>query len=184
MARSKWGLISGIPHLGKLILRKGTFDVVVTFEVIEHLLQPHEFVRELLEYVRPGGYLLIMTDNFESRVVQQLGAAFPKWIPHTHVSHFSPASLERVLADNGSSIEARLSFTPWELIARNLFYKLSRKNVQSVESFNLENALKSEMSGTFHMFRLRHLLNKTWARLSADENLNGELMYVLASSRG
>ena len=61
---------------------EGSFDLVTAFEVIEHVAYPRTFVEELEEYVKPGGQLLIMTDNFESKVVKDLGElAFPKWIP-------------------------------------------------------------------------------------------------------
>lgn len=71
-------------------LPKEHFDVITCFEVIEHLPTPREFVGELASYVRPGGKMVIMTDNFESAVCRTLGPEFPKWIPHSHISHFSP----------------------------------------------------------------------------------------------
>ena len=62
---------------------RGAFDLVSAFEVLEHALNPAAFLAELSDYVAPGGYLVIGTDNFESGVVRALGPGFPKWIPHT-----------------------------------------------------------------------------------------------------
>ena len=70
---------------------------MTAFEVIEHTLNPVEFIREMTQYVKPGGRLLIMTDNFCSRRAQSLGAGFPKWIPHVHISHFSPVTLKSAI---------------------------------------------------------------------------------------
>ena len=64
---------AGLPRAG--------FDVVSCFEVIEHISEPIAFVQELAEYVRPGGSLIVMTDNFESRAARRLKGSFPKWIP-------------------------------------------------------------------------------------------------------
>ena len=94
-----------------------SYDVVTAFEVIEHIENPSAFVTELLMYVKPGGLLLIATDNFESAVVRFLGRNFPKWIPHTHVSHFSPETLTRVMKEKGLHILKEMSFTTTNLMA-------------------------------------------------------------------
>ncbi|MGH8556769.1 MAG: class I SAM-dependent methyltransferase, partial [Methylococcales bacterium] len=74
-------------------LRHSSFDLVTSFEVIEHLVNPIEFLEKVAALVKPDGYLVIMTDNFESRIAVRMGAHFPKWIPHSHVSHFGPGVL-------------------------------------------------------------------------------------------
>src|SRR4029453_13739408 len=96
---------------------KANFDIVTTFEVIEHIQDPRSFLSELIGYISPGGYLLVMTDNFESDIVRALGAGFPKWIPHSHISHFGSSVFERLISDAGMVVTRRLSYTPWELTA-------------------------------------------------------------------
>ena len=62
--------------------------------------------------------MIIMTDNFESRAAKSLGAKFPKWIPHSHISHFSPNTLQACIESvKGLSVSRWLSYTPWELSA-------------------------------------------------------------------
>jgi 2-polyprenyl-3-methyl-5-hydroxy-6-metoxy-1,4-benzoquinol methylase len=95
-------------------LPKSSFDVVSCFEVIEHIVQPISFVSELAEYVKPGGIMIIMTDNFTSSIATKLGAEFPKWIPHSHISHFTPQTLIRCIESvEGLKVEKQLSYTPW-----------------------------------------------------------------------
>jgi 2-polyprenyl-3-methyl-5-hydroxy-6-metoxy-1,4-benzoquinol methylase len=156
------------------------FDMVTAFEVIEHIADPRGFVAELAKYVKPGGYMLIMTDNFESKVARGLGAGFPKWIPHSHISHFAPSTLERVVADAGLVIIHRMSYTPWELVLRNFRNRLlcTKKNPSS--AFNFSVVLQTEMKGTFPLFRLRLALNKILAQMRTVDSLDGALMYVLA----
>src|SRR5262245_62733492 len=45
-------------------LPTGSFALVACFETIEHVPDPVRFIRALARYVRPGGALLVMTDNF------------------------------------------------------------------------------------------------------------------------
>ena len=100
-------------------LTKESFDVVTCFEVIEHVPKPIEFLSELALYVKPGGKMVIMTDNFGSWPCRVLGPEFPKWIPHTHVSHFTPSTLVRCIESvAGLHVKQFLSYTPPELTAR------------------------------------------------------------------
>jgi len=163
---------SGVP--------KNHYDLVTTFEVIEHTRDPRAFLGEVIEYVKPGGYCLVMTDNFESRVARSLGAGFPKWIPHAHISHFSAATFERLVRDSGMTITRRLSYTPWELLLRNLYCAARGKTALPSEVFNLEQVLESEMGGRFRLFRTRRALNRIWAQMQSRDNLDGAVMYILA----
>lgn len=107
-ARDQLGLKVHSTSLSQASLPKEHYDVVSSFEVIEHIPDPVSFVTEMVEYVRPGGILLIMTDNFECKIVNTLRGSFPKWIPHTHVSHFAPESLRRCIESvPGLAMEGR-----------------------------------------------------------------------------
>jgi SAM-dependent methyltransferase len=179
----------GINHLGVDIrntalssagLIKGSFDLVSCFEVVEHIQDPASFLEELLAYVRPGGFLLVMTDNFESKVARELGPSFPKWIPHCHISHFGPITLEALFSSlKGIEVTGRLSYTPWELLARSFYVRMLGRHSSAKEGFSLAGALNSEMEGTYRFFVLRRLINFRWARLSATKNLGGALMYLV-----
>ncbi len=160
-------------------LLKDSFDLVACFEVIEHIPDPPMFLDELLSYVKPGGYLIVMTDNFESRVARELGPGFPKWIPHSHISHFGPETLERLFMDKGIEVVSRLSYTPWELLARLYYFKLRGVRQSPENTFNLSDVLTQEMHGHFRLFHLRRVVNLLWARLTAQPNLDGALMYLL-----
>jgi SAM-dependent methyltransferase len=50
-------------NLAALPLRSGAVDLVATLQVIEHVWNHAEFVRECLRVLRPGGTLLVTTPN-------------------------------------------------------------------------------------------------------------------------
>lgn len=160
-----------------------SFDVVACFEVIEHVPKPTEFIKELLKYLKPNGQLLIMTDNFESNVAKDLGAGFPKWIPHSHISHFGPGTLEKLLQDSGLEVTARLSYTPWELLVRKFYSSFRGIQKTPQESFDLTETLASEMQGTLRLFSLRRLINKLWVKVSVRNDLQGALIYIVAKRK-
>lgn len=179
-AKAELGLNVISARLGDSGLKKGSYGLVTSFEVIEHIPAPVGFIQELAEYVKPGGYLMIMTDNFDSRMARALGASYPKWIPHSHISHFSAETLSGVLGGLANFERVKsLSYTPWELMLRNGLCRFRGKRKTPAESFDLAAMLESEMRGTYCFFALRKRLNKIWARLALSSNMDGDLIYFL-----
>lgn len=42
----------------------GLFDLVVSFEVIEHVIDPTDFMRRCASHARPGGWVAVVTPNW------------------------------------------------------------------------------------------------------------------------
>ncbi len=56
--------------------KKGSFDIVLGVQVIEHLVNPDQFLRNAREVLRPGGVVVISTPNLAAwfnRVIFMLG---------------------------------------------------------------------------------------------------------------
>jgi len=84
-----------------------SFDVTVSFEVLEHLADPDNALRELRRVTRPGGTLLFSVPNvvsFISRVRIVLGG-LPPSISHdpTHLRHYRRRDIAALLARHGLS---------------------------------------------------------------------------------
>lgn len=92
----------------------GHFDVVASFEVIEHLFAPAEFVAHMLRLLRPGGLMLLTCPNGNGFDIQTLGIASAS-VDHEHLNYFNPSSLARMLASSG--MEVLEVFTPGRLDA-------------------------------------------------------------------
>lgn len=153
------------------------FDIVTIFEVIEHIPTPHEFILKACERLKPGGSLIVGTDNFTSDVVRVLGEQFPKWIPHEHVSFFTPALLERVLMKSGQlALSGVRSFTPWELLLRRLMFRATggRKGGKPY-SYQAEQNAGSNRGYRYFAFRLA--ANHVWFKLTHKPSPDGEMMY-------
>jgi 2-polyprenyl-3-methyl-5-hydroxy-6-metoxy-1,4-benzoquinol methylase len=151
------------------------YDLVTTFEVIEHINDVSKFIDQVHNKIKSGGYLLIMTDNFFSNIVKRWGKNFPKWIPHSHVTHFGSNSLIKLLEDNGFVITKFGSYTPWELWAK--FYIEKLKFIKFLpDKSNLENEFKNK----FSLFYMRNILSPLFAKLSFKEDMNGQLIFILA----
>jgi 2-polyprenyl-3-methyl-5-hydroxy-6-metoxy-1,4-benzoquinol methylase len=75
----------------------GSFDVVTSVEVIEHVTDPRDEVARMSTLLRPGGALYLTTPNFNSLTRRITG---PNWrvieYPE-HLNLFTPRTLDRLL---------------------------------------------------------------------------------------
>jgi SAM-dependent methyltransferase len=87
-------------NLAALPLPDGSVDVVVNFQVIEHLWDQAQFVRECLRVLRPGGTLLMSTPN---RITFSPGLDTP--LNPFHTRELNAAELTELLTGEGFGIE-------------------------------------------------------------------------------
>jgi len=100
-------------------------DVVVSFEVIEHLFDPRRFVQACFRGLRRGGVLVLTCPNIKGFETAVLGA-LSSTIDCEHLNYFHPASLSALLEREGFDILE--SSTPGELDT-----DLVRKKLESGE---------------------------------------------------
>jgi len=83
-------------HIGTLEtagLEPGSFDVVYSNAVIEHLQHPAEVIGEAFRVLRPGGLFFADTVNLESYTWKFLGPRWKLFDPRMHLSLFTPDTL-------------------------------------------------------------------------------------------
>lgn len=111
----------------------GPFDCITAIDFIEHTTSPRRFVLELLDRIKPGGYLLIATGNMDAATFRFMGArywycAFPE-----HIAFVSPRWSKRICDLAGLQMVRQLPFSHGRdgprrnLVegSKNLLYRLS-----------------------------------------------------------
>ncbi|MBZ5503744.1 MAG: class I SAM-dependent methyltransferase [Acidobacteriia bacterium] len=78
-----------------------SFDVITTFDVLEHVYQPRQFLGKVLEWLKPGGLFYTMLPNIDSWEARIFGSYWYGLELPRHLFHFSPQSLRHVMATLG-----------------------------------------------------------------------------------
>jgi 2-polyprenyl-6-hydroxyphenyl methylase/3-demethylubiquinone-9 3-methyltransferase len=93
-----------------LAARFGTFPVLVSLEVVEHLYDPRSFARRVHDLLMPGGTALISTPfhgylkNLAIAVTGQTDAHFDPLWDHGHIKFWSIPTLTRLLHGAGLKV--------------------------------------------------------------------------------
>jgi len=85
-------------------VQAGAFDLVIAFEVIEHLLRPRQLLLGAHEALRPGGHLAITTPYhglLKNLALVPLGFDRHFAVEGEHIRFFSDNAIRRILADTG-----------------------------------------------------------------------------------
>lgn len=71
----------------------GTFDVITSFDLLEHVYNPRGFLTRVFEWLKPGGIYYAMMPNIESWEAKIFGSYWYGLELPRHLFHFSPSSL-------------------------------------------------------------------------------------------
>jgi len=82
--------------------RPASFDVVCSFQVLEHVTNPRTFIESALASLADGGLLLLSTPDYDSPTFNQQGDPFD--LPPHHVGHFNTAIYGMIAAEFGLEV--------------------------------------------------------------------------------
>ena len=98
----------------------GFFDVIVLSNVLEHALDPIGMLKHVHRLLQPNGQVWISCPNADSLWRYRLGRNWIHWHIPFHLWHFSPRSLEAMLAFAQFHIMEMQTFDPAIWIAQGL----------------------------------------------------------------
>jgi 2-polyprenyl-3-methyl-5-hydroxy-6-metoxy-1,4-benzoquinol methylase len=114
----------------------GSFDVACSFQVLEHIADPAIFLTAMTNLLKPGGYLLLSTPNYDYHSLINPEDAFD--LPPHHMGYFNEAIFRKVarwigLSVREVSIERRKFIAPTTL-SNTLALRMAR--LVSSRSYN------------------------------------------------
>ncbi len=82
-------------------LEEGKFDLVTFWDVIEHIPDPRAALIRARQLLAPGGFLIVETQDVESRAEKILGKKWQHYKHAEHIYHFNKKTLTRLLDEAG-----------------------------------------------------------------------------------
>ena len=83
---------------------QGWFDVVTVYHVLEHLPDPHAFLREVARILRPGGLLIVEVPDAGGVCARFTGRFWLGWDVPYHRFHFTRETLGQALNSAGFTV--------------------------------------------------------------------------------
>jgi 2-polyprenyl-3-methyl-5-hydroxy-6-metoxy-1,4-benzoquinol methylase len=95
------------------------FDTIRMYHVLEHVYDPSKEIKTAHGILKPGGQLLLGLPNFDSIYRKIFGRYFFALQLPTHISHFNPQTIHRLLENEGFRI-VKLKTGGWFGLAQSL----------------------------------------------------------------
>lgn len=101
-----------------------SFDFVISFQVIEHVRQDIDLIREVKRVLRPGGKFIVTTPNARMSLTRN------PW----HIREYTPDEFRNMLECEFTSVEALGIFGNEKVME---YYEQNRKSVRRITRFDL-----------------------------------------------
>jgi len=89
------------------------FDVVILHLVLEHVAYPGQFLENVLNFLNPGGKILVVVPNDINPLQARLG--YTGFVSSVHLNYFTPPTLMQLLESAGLNVIFRGATFPMEL---------------------------------------------------------------------
>ena len=82
-------------------LTAASFNAITMWHVLEHVHELHAYIKQIEKLLAPGGKAFIAVPNYTSKDAAMYAAHWAAYDVPRHLYHFSPQSMETLLAQHG-----------------------------------------------------------------------------------
>ena len=112
-----------------------SFDFVISFQVIEHIVDDHAYVREAARVLKPGGKMIVTTPNKKMSLTRN------PW----HIREYTIAELKSLFGKYFAAVEARGVFGNEKIMAYYANNKAAVEKITRFDIFNLQYLLPRQL---------------------------------------
>lgn len=161
-------------HLGELnsnAFEKGFFDVITSFEVIEHINNPLQEVEFINNFLRDKGLFYFTTPNFNSISRPISGSNWNIVQYPEHLSYYTPATINKLMVKKAFKklklITTGISVTRINESKGNLGHNPDNKEYNSDEN------LRRKIEKSWYLKILKEIINITLTILGIGDSIKG-----------
>ena len=146
------------------------FDVITSFEVIEHINNPQEELSVFKSILRKGGLVYITTPNFNSLLRYRLGSSYNIITYPEHLSYYTTRTLKKVFAISGFKT-FKIETTGISLTRLRTSQGKSNQKIISAKSD--DEKLRTKIDNRWHLKLAKTTVNKTLTIVGVGDSLKG-----------
>jgi SAM-dependent methyltransferase len=97
-----------------------TFDTVLLWHALEHLISARKSLETIMRILKPGGRVFIYSPNAESYIARYFRENWWAWHVPFHFYHFTPATIRRLAEEFGYIVVKCGSKTPEHFVRKSI----------------------------------------------------------------
>ncbi len=99
------------------------FDLITMWDYIDHVLNPHDVIKNLTKYLKKGGLFFYAINNLDSLSVKILHEYSPNFIGPHHTMHYGINQLKRLMGNEYELLESESYVSELNWISNWLSFK-------------------------------------------------------------
>ena len=147
-----------------------SFDVITSFEVIEHINNPIEELENFNSLLRKGGLVYITTPNFNSLLRYRLKEAYNVITYPEHLSYYTPRTLKRAFKQSGFTCK-KIETTGISLT--RLKTSQGKSDQAFISETSTDEQLRTSIETKWYLQLAKRIVNETLTLFGIGDSLKG-----------
>jgi 2-polyprenyl-3-methyl-5-hydroxy-6-metoxy-1,4-benzoquinol methylase len=156
--------------LASTMFEENFFDVITSFEVLEHINNPHVEMKAISRLLRRGGLFYCTTPNFNSAMRYYLGADYNVIEYPEHLSYYTRTTLNRLTAMHGLQ---NVKFLNTGISLTRLKRATGQATVQLPHAKRPDEILRNTIESRWYMIALKKFINSMFTLSNTGLTLKG-----------
>lgn len=146
------------------------FDIITSFEVIEHINNPKEELNHFFQLLRKGGLVYVTTPNFNSLLRYRLKESYNVIAYPEHLSYYTPKTIRTVFKNAGFATK-KIESTGVSL--SRLKASKGRKTEAPISEHSTDENLRNQAETKWYMRAAKKGVNSTLTLTGKGDSLKG-----------
>ena len=146
------------------------FDIITSFEVIEHINNPIDELTNFYKLLRKGGLVYLTTPNFNSLLRYRLKSEYNVICYPEHLSYYTPKTLKKLFTSVSFKTK-KIESTGISLTRLKTSKGVSKQSFISKESD--DEKIRSQIENKKHLQFLKYLVNRILTIIGKGDALKG-----------
>lgn len=146
------------------------FDIITSFEVLEHINNPREEITNFYSILRKGGLVYFTTPNFNSMLRYRLRDRYDVITYPEHLSYYTPKTITRLFDSNGFK-KKKVETTGISLT--RLRTSKGETSQAYISETSDDEQLRNNIESKWYLQFIKTIINKTLTLFGVGDSLKG-----------